>query len=559
MQTDAAAVPASVVQTSGRSRSWVQRIPRGKLGINSLILLVALYLSLALNSSFWSQVWQGLPAPLGIQEWTIAGALFVALNVLLTLVMLMFSQHRVVRPVLAALIVLAAVCSYFMDSFGVVIDSAMIANLLQTDAREASELLGRRLFLHVAMFGLIPAVLVLRVRLRTGRWYRELLRRLLLGGLALAVLIACVAANYKSLSLWVRAHRDIRLYVNPTYPIYSTIRQVQSAVKPPDARVAAIATDAVREPAVSGRPRVVVLVVGETARAQNFSLLGYPRATNPQLAAIPGVVSFEQVWSCGTATAVSVPCMFSRLGREDFSRSKARREENLLDVLQRTGVSVLWRDNNSDCKGVCARVPTQDLRRHPLDAYCDADGCRDEVLLDGLDELIAASSDDQLIVLHLLGSHGPAYYKRYPPEFRRFVPDCAQDDVQACSRDAIVNAYDNTILYTDHVLARLIELLKRHQAQVDPTLLYVSDHGESLGENGIYLHGLPYALAPDEQKRVPLLLWSPPHAFDCMQAQRSRPSSHDDLFHTVLGLFSVRTRAYRAQADLIRGCGPSTR
>lgn len=530
-------------------------LPRGRIGINALLVGVALYVSLALNGSFWRQVWHGLPGPLNVQDLRIEGSLFVALNVLLLLLMLPFSARRVVQPAIAVIIVVAAVCSHFMDTYGVVIDTSMIANMVQTDSREAGELLGWPLFLHVGLYGIVPAVLVWRVRLATGAPLGELLRRLVLGVAAVAVLGGCAAANYKGISLWAREHRDIRLYVNPTYALYSAVRYAKSSVKAPTAvAVTPIAEDAVRTPAASGKPRVVLLAIGETARAQNFSLLGYDRPTNPELAAIPGVVAFGNVWSCGTATAISVPCMFSRLGRAHFSRDKARAEENLLDVLKRTGVSVLWRDNNSDCKGVCLRVPSEDLRKRTLEGICDENGCRDEVLLDGLDDSLATTTGDRLIVLHLLGSHGPSYYRRYPAAYRRFVPDCAQDDVQACSREAIVNAYDNTLAYTDHVLAQAIGLLERHQDQVEPTLLYVSDHGESLGESGVYLHGLPYAIAPDEQKHVPLAVWAPKQDLACMQARHDQPSSHDTLFHTVLGLFSVRTEAYLPTSDLLRGC-----
>ncbi len=551
-RADAGATPPPV------SRRALE-LPRGRLGINRLVLSVALYLALTQNLTFWHQVLLGLPEGVGGRDLGLLASLAVALVALFTLVMAPLSARPLVKPVLILLLMIAAGCSYFMGAYGTVIDTSMIANLVQTDAREAGELWSPSLVGHVLLQGVLPAILVARVRLTTGGMAGEALRRGLLALLVLAVLAASVATNYKSLTLWVREHRDIRLYANPTYPLYSLANylslQFQADAQAPAALIP-VARDAVLHPAVSGKPRVVVTVVGETARAQNFSLLGYSRPTNPQLAATAGVVAFSQMWSCGTATAVSVPCMFSRLGRADFSTTKAAAEENLLDVLQRAGVAVLWRDNNSSCKGVCARVPTEDLRRQRAPAICDADGCRDEILLTGLDDLIAQTQGDRFIVLHLLGSHGPAYYKRYPPAFRRFQPDCAQDDVQHCARAAIVNAYDNSILYTDQVLAQVIALLQRHAGAIEPTMVYLSDHGESLGENGIYLHGLPYALAPDEQKHVPMVVWAPTRDQACLQAQRERLSSHDNLFDTVLGLFAVSTRVYRPSADLLRGCEP---
>jgi lipid A ethanolaminephosphotransferase len=555
--SDAAASPAAA-QASWwqRSAAWLGsiRIPRGRLSVNGLLLIVALYLALTQNHSFWHQVTLVLPMDHGAQKYGLLLRLFVALNVLLLLAMTPFSARATVKPALVLMLLAASVCSYFMDTFGVVIDESMIVNAVQTDVRETRELLGLPMLLHVLIQGVVPAVLVARVKLLGAGSLRELLRRLLLVSMALAALLACVLSDYKAVSLWGRTNRHVRTYVNPTYPIYAVNRHLKATYKTPDGPVKPIALDARRLPSISGKPRVVVMVVGETARAANFQLAGYARETNPELSAIEGVVSFDQLWSCGTATAVSVPCMFSRLGRSSFSRSRARREENLLDVLQRTGVDVLWRDNNSDSKGVANRVRNEDFRRMKFDGLCHAGECYDEVLLQDFDTLLASSRSDRLIVLHLLGSHGPSYYKRYPPEFRKFVPDCAQDNVQSCTRESIVNAYDNTMLYTDHVLAKLIGLLKRHETQLEPTMIYMSDHGESLGENGLYLHGLPYSVAPDEQKHVPFVLWSPAHDHACLAARREQPYSHDNLFATVLGLFTVSTMEYRDQADILHGC-----
>jgi len=532
------------------------RLPRGRLGVNTLLVLVALYLSLTQNLTLWRQVLRGLPGDLGAQELGILATLFLALNLVLVLATAAFSARVLVKPALVFVLVAAAVCAHFMDNYGVIIDAAMVTNLFHTDAREAGELLGLSFFLRVGLFGAIPAIAVARVELVRGGAAGELARRLVLALLVVATFAGCAALNYKSVALWIRAHRDIRLYANPTYPLYALGRYLQVTFQAPRRPPTPIAGDAVRAPSLSGKPRVVVLVLGEAARAENFSLLGYGRPTNPELSAIPGLVSFSNVWSCATATAESVPCMFSRLGRAGFSRSRALAEENLLDVLQRTGVAVTWRENNSDCGSVCARVPTEDFRGRKVEGLCDGADCHDEILLEGLDRLVGAAGGDRIIVLHLLGSHGPSYYRRYPPAFRRFLPECAQNDVQHCSREAIVNAYDNSLVYSDHVVARVIGILQRHQSGIEPTLLYISDHGESLGESGIYLHTLPYALAPDVQKHVPLLLWAPALNAACVAHRRDRPASHDNLFHTLLGLFGVSTRDYREDTDLLRGCQP---
>lgn len=534
------------------SGAW--RLPRGRLGVNALLLAASLYLSLVLNGALWHHALSTLGESLGRQELGILLTLFVTLNLGLLLLLALVSARVLLKPALALLLPVAAACAYFMDAYGVVIDHVMIANLARTDARETGELLTPFFFLYVLGFGIVPAVAVARLEIRRRGALAELGRRLLLLGLVIAAFAASLALDYKGFSLWIRQHRDIRLYANPVAPLLALGEFAHDAASRSRAPRAVVAADAVRAPAASGMPRVVVVVVGEAARAQNSSLLGYERPTNPRLAATAGVVAFSQATACATATVDSLPCMFSRLGRRGFSQARAVAEDNLLDVLQRTGVEVLWRENNSPCKDVCARVPVEDLRHATATPGCGGRPCHDEVLLDGLDQRLAGAAHDQLIVLHLLGSHGPSYFRRYPPAFRRFLPECAQDDVHHCPTESIVNAYDNSLLYTDHVVARAIALLRQHAGRIEPTLLYVSDHGESLGEYGVYLHSLPWLLAPQTQKRIPLVAWSPALDLSCVQSRRDEPASHDNLFHTVLGLFGVGTAEYRKELDLLRDC-----
>jgi lipid A ethanolaminephosphotransferase len=437
----------------------------------------------------------------------------------------------------------------------------MIQNVAETDWREATELVTAPLAFHVLAFGALPALLVARVRLRFAPLRRELAARLALVAASTALVAGGIALEFKHFSLIGRRHSELRLLLNPTSPMYAVYKYWKK--RPGKKPVVPIALDARRViPAVGARPLLMVLVVGETARAANFSLGGYERHTNPELAELP-VIYFDDVESCGTNTAVSVPCMFSPYGRKGYSDKKAKRHEGLLDVLQRTGVSVLWRDNNSGCKGACDRVPRQfgSELRHP--EFCAEDGCFDEVLLEGLPEWIDKLAGDGLVVLHQEGSHGPAYHRRSPPAFKRFEPECTAAAVEGCSRDEIVNAYDNSILYTDYVLSRLIELLGRKATRFDVAMLYVSDHGESLGEDGLYLHGLPWMLAPETQTHVPMLLWLSPglgtrHRVDraCLERRRHESFSHDHLFHSVLGLFDVRSEIYAPALDLFAPCRP---
>jgi lipid A ethanolaminephosphotransferase len=300
-------------------------------------------------------------------------------------------------------------------------------------------------------------------------------------------------------------------------------------------------------------------VVGETVRAQNWGLDGYSRQTTPELARL-APINFRQVQACGSSTEVSLPCMFSPWGRGQYDRDRIESSQSLLHVLDHAGVATLWRDNQTGCKGVCEGLPFESFEHARVPGPCTEEGCLDEVLLDGLDAKLQASRGDTVIVLHQLGNHGPAYFRRYPERLRRFTPACETDDLSRCTQQEIVNAYDNAVLYTDEFLARTIGWLSR-QHDHDAALLYVSDHGESLGEHGLYLHGVPYAIAPQAQLHVPMVAWLSP-AFasargidvGCMRTRGEAPASQDSLFHSVLGLMQVRTPEYRQSLDLFSSC-----
>jgi lipid A ethanolaminephosphotransferase len=300
-------------------------------------------------------------------------------------------------------------------------------------------------------------------------------------------------------------------------------------------------------------------------------LYGYPRDTNPGLKA-HNVLAFENVTSCGTNTATSVPCMFSSLGKVKFQAEK-RVHETLLDVVQHAGMAVLWIDNQAGCKGVCDRVPhvqTTDAAASvpPMPAdLCDASGeCLDGALLHGLEARLATldpikRAKGVVLVMHQMGSHGPAYSKRSPRKQKPFTPECTTNVLQQCDPQELINAYDNSIAYTDHVLAGAITWLKSHEATHSTGLLYVSDHGESLGEKNLYLHGMPFSIAPKEQTHVPMVAWLSPglqarNGLDaaCLPSQRGQILTHDNLFHTTLGLLGISTQAYVTELDAFKAC-----
>lgn len=229
------------------------------------------------------------------------------------------------------------------------------------------------------------------------------------------------------------------------------------------------------------RKNLTIVVLGETSRGDNFSLSGYSRQTNPLLEK-DNVVYFPRTTSCGTATAVSVPCMFSDMPRAHYDEELAQHQEGVLDIIQRAGINVLWNDNDGGCKGACDRVPHQNMTKLNLPGQCIDGECYDEVLFHGLEEYINNLKGDGVIVLHTIGSHGPTYYNRYPAQFKKFTPTCDTNEIQTCSQQQLVNTYDNTILYVDYIVDKAINILKEHQDNFTTSLVYLSDHGESLGK-----------------------------------------------------------------------------
>jgi lipid A ethanolaminephosphotransferase len=489
---------------------------------------------------------------------TLGGMVAAALFALLSLL----AWRPVLKPALLVLLLATAVGGHYMWTFHVVIDSNMAASTLQTDWREVRGLLTPALAATVLGGFLLPALWVWRVPIARRPWPRQAARNVVgaLGGMLL--LFALVLLGFQPLAATMRNHKQLRYLANPLNTLYAAGQLAFAGAQGPRA-VAPLGHDA-RLLASGPRPPLLVLVLGETGRSGNFGINGYERETTPELAAAK-VASFRNAWSCGTHTAASVPCMFSHAGRDAFL-ARDHDSENLLDVLQHAGLAVLWIDNQAGgCKGVCARVPNVNTSALADPQLCPHGECQDGILLKDLDRRIAALPAERrargvVLVLHQMGSHGPAYAERSPAAFKRFQPECGSSHLPDCSAQQLRNAYDNSIAYTDHVLGSAIRWLQ-HRSDFDGALMYVADHGESLGENNLYLHGLPYAIAPDVQKHVPWITWLSAGfqqrtgiSMGCLRAQSEARVTHDNLFHSVLGLMQVGTSAYRRSLDTYAGC-----
>lgn len=526
-------------------------------------LIASLYLLIGFNAVLWQHVFSIVPgdAPGLVLRLAFAVLVFCAFNLMLTLV----AFRPVFKPVLAGLFLVSAGVAYFMNRYGVLIDVGMLRNTMETNATEVRDLLSFTLAGYILLLGVVPSILLYKTPILYRTFPRELLSKLVVGTVSATVLGAVALLNYQGLSSLFRNHHELHLMVVPSNYVGAAVAYVSEQLGSAHVPLRRIGEDAVRPLAVTPQARksLTVLVVGESARAQNFGLLGYDRDTTPQLSKEAGLVAFSDVHSCGTETAVSVPCMFSTFTRKQYDASKARNQEGLLDVLQRAGIAVHWRDNQSGCKGTCDRVAFEDVSNLKDPALCADSECHDEILLKGLEAMLDNLQQDTVLVLHQMGSHGPEYFKRYPKAYERFTPVCRSNALDKCDRQSIINGYDNTLVYTDHVLATLIDVLRSRQDKVDTAMLYLSDHGESLGEYNLFLHGTPYMLAPEQQKHIPMLAWfsdgyRKDYAVDtdCLQRSRNQPLSQDNLFHSMLGLLRVHTSVYDPQLDMFASCRP---
>ncbi|MEP4891070.1 MAG: phosphoethanolamine--lipid A transferase [Aliiglaciecola sp.] len=520
-----------------------------------IIAISSLFIVFVFNYCFLNGVFEAIE-PNNLSQWSFYASVILLLFCLTIIITSILGGIIFPRTILAVTVIVSCLLFYATFQYGVIFDKSMIQNIAETNSGEASSYLNISFLIYFILLGLVPSAMIFKIKIK-GDLKSRIKSVLALNLLALIVTASIFTSLYKDYAAVGRNNHNLFKYIVPFAFYDSGFRYLRDNYFYPPLPFKVLDRSPTINPSNQGQQNLTIVVVGETARAQNFSLNGYTRDTNPFLRQIP-ILSFKQVSSCGTATAVSVPCMFSRLQRSNYESRVASSQDNALDIIQRAGVDVTWVDNNSTCKGVCERVseigfdPTQNS---PL---CNGDACFDEILIEELHQQISQQkSADQLFVLHMIGSHGPTYFQRYPDTFKRFMPDCPQSDIQNCSAEQLKNTYDNTIAYTDFVLSKVIGVLQQSNA-TNKSLLYISDHGESLGENGLYLHGFPYSIAPEEQTHVPMLYWSTDLANanfkDCMSRKLNSDFSQDNIFDTLLGLANVKSSIYQPEMDIFQQC-----
>jgi len=523
-----------------------------KISAARLITGTAIFLTLFFNFRFFKNIIDAYPMIWSNIGFLCSAVVIYAALMVFALTLLCFKYT--LKPVLIVLLTVSSITAYFMDTYNVIIDATMLQNIAATDPNEIKDLFNFKLVAYILCLGLSPSLFVYKTQVVWGSLTTELIKkaiRIILSLMIITVLLFGFSRFYTS---FFRGHRMLRYYANPIAWVHATGKYIRGTMKSDTKQITPIGMDAKNSADDTGR-QLIILVVGEAVRADRLSLNGYFRETTPLLQQ-EEVINFSNMYSCGTTTVISVPCMFSVFGRKDFTREKGNATENLLDVLTHAGVHVLWRDNNSSSKGVALRVPYEDFRHPDKNPVCDDAECHDEGMLAGLQAYIdRQETGDIFIILHQLGNHGPAYYKRYPKSFEKFTPVCRTNQVEQCTPEEIGNAYDNCILYTDYFLSKTIDLLKQNAERFEAAMIYVSDHGESLGEKGLYLHGLPYVMAPDEQKHIATVMWfSDSFQIDrnALMKKSDAAFSQDYLFHTILGLMKIETEVYDKNLDMVR-------
>ncbi|MEE9445189.1 MAG: phosphoethanolamine--lipid A transferase EptA [Cocleimonas sp.] len=464
--------------------------------------------------------------------------IFLASLVLFSIIALLLPF--LLKPFAVIISFLNAAAVYFLLTYQVVLDKTMMGNILNTKNEESLDFLSYSFLIYIVLLGLIPSLFILRTRIKKG--YRV---RLILQVIASVIIGGLFIYMNASSWLWIDKHaKTLGGKILPWSYIMNTARHYSEQSKASKIQqLLPLATFGDNE------KEVVLLIIGETARAQNFSLNGYARKTNPLLENKKGLINFTDTWACSTYTTASVACILSHTDNDPSAF------EPLPSYLNRHGVDVIWRTKNW---GEPPIKVNEYLESGDLEATCKGDDCKfDGLLLTGLKQRIESSKQNKiLVVLHTKGSHGPSYFTRYPKGFDVFKPICKSVELNKCTPQELQNAYDNSILYTDYFLNKTIDLLDNLEG-IPSTLMYVSDHGESLGEFGLYLHGTPYSFAPDFQKKVPFMVWVSDD-FQTLKSYKKIPTSNKEMhsqaniFHSVLGALGIDSEVYDSKLDVYR-------
>ncbi|CAM3302958.1 phosphoethanolamine transferase [Helicobacter labetoulli] len=530
---------------------FLKRLFSHPISYHWLILIVSAYIALCLNRPF-HQTFDSAALSAGFVY--LVWVKYIVHIAILALAFEILALRVSVKYILIFVLLLCSVCGFYMESLGVVIDEDIIQSVFETHTDEALSMISLGLVMYVLLFGIVPSVVICFIKIKCCSFVKALRPKLFF----MLVLAIVIGGSYMSMGKDIifvfREQKILGDMPNPIAPIRSLVLYIQHS-KERNFTPMLVAQDAVL--GADSPKQIVLFVIGESARGANFSLNGYEKETNPYTKAF-NVISFREFYSCGVITAIAVPCMLTHYTRETYThRNLSLYVNNILDIAQSVGYDVWYLGNNGGkCVGGCDRNIHNTLF-YPTDSL-------DSVMLKDIQAIIKnaeQNNQNTFIVIHGYGSHGASYTSRYPKEFERFTPVCEQKELSKCTNEEIRNAYDNSLLYTDWVLAQMIDMLKADSNGEDSSsmrsmLWYVSDHGESLGELGLYMHGgLGYALAPKYQKHIPSIMWFSQSWGEIPHLARKRVEqelSQDYVFHTLLHILNVQTQDYDKNLDILQ-------
>ncbi len=531
---------------------------RISMHITTLVILCALYFGTVMNYPVLRTIFN---LSSGVSNPVFPYTAPVLLTCAFIIVLSAFAWPYIFKPFMCFVVLTSAGALYAAVNFQTMFDSTMMESVFETNSSEVFFYLNYTTVFYLFAFGVVPCGFIAAVRITPFQnWKYALLSRVGLVLVAVVGIGLIAETCYKDYASVGRNNSYLNKMINPAH-IYNGTKYLKKTYFETKLVYQKLGTDAKVVEVANGKPTLMVVVLGETARAMNFAYNGYSRNTNPYTRNMD-LIAFQDVSSCGTYTALSVPCMFSNMTRNSYSKPHTAAQDNVLNVLQHAGVDVLWIDNDGGDKGVAKNLTYISIDPSLKNDDCNGSTCFDVAMLKDAKQFIDDGSHNKLLVLHTIGSHGPTYWQRYPDAQAPFQPACNRSDIENCNDKQIVNVYDNTLVYSDYVLSQVIDELKTVSNDYNIMMTYISDHGESLGEGGLYLHGTPYAIAPKEQTQVPWLMWIPKEyaqqkrlSSQCLKEKSQKHAlSHDNLFHSLLGLYGVQTEVQNSELDITSSC-----
>ncbi|MBQ3695908.1 MAG: sulfatase-like hydrolase/transferase [Alphaproteobacteria bacterium] len=516
-----------------------------KLPFLTYSFIYALWTVGVYNTYFWRQVWST------VSPWVFVVLILMSITGLMIFQSILFAR-KTVKPLSILLLITNSIAGYFITAYHLVLNKTMLMNILDTNFFEATEWMGISFWVYVILFGIVPSIVVWRLKIEFEPFKLHFRKTLSL--LAIMLFLLSIFLPYRtSVKIYLKTNFNLRYQFVPTGYVSGVVGVISNYLK----KVEGLNTTAGMEfhPYWKGKKKnLFVFVLGESARDANFSLSGYRRNTaEPLQAFLRDMIVFKKTESCGVVTRVSVPCMFNAFTRENYKEQALPYTTNALDILSQNGIDLLWLDNELGCNKVCRNIQTE--------YTCETRDCVDMLLNDAFRDKMSGFTKDTFVVLHQRGSHGPRYDLRVPAEYKKWKPYCDRADSTSCAYEELVNTYDNTMYYTSLVIADLIKTLSKMTDEYNPVLMYISDHGESLGEGEIYGHGGDFKDAPDVQKQVPFFVWMPKSTRQalgmskrCMRNKTKQQQTQDAIFHSILGWAGISTDVYDEKLDIFAGC-----